>query len=425
MVDIRPFRAIRYTAKAGELENLITQPYDKITPQMQREYYARSPYNYCRVILPTEKNRYEAAQQRVRNWLLEGILAKDEAAAVYVYTQAFTVNGETYTRTGVVAACRLYDFSENTVFPHEVTYNMPKQDRLNMMRAVKKNLEPISFMYSDPEGKTRRVLSEAASAAPIITVQDSFGVKHTVLQVADMNVVSSLQKIMQDKTLVITDGHHRYESALKYRDEMRASTNWTWDSAFNFHMSYLVSCQEPGLVVLPTHRLLRRVTLTTEHLSRLHMFFNILPLEPSVSAIEAYLAANRGRNAFAVYTRGKAYGLTLKSHAQIAPLHTSNTSEETRKLDVVILRDVIFNHVLNTGVLNLDEDILYERWTKDAVNRVDSGDANVAFLLNPIGPETVWRIAQKHERLPEKSTDFYPKTASGLLIMDISPEEKL
>src|SRR3990170_8806071 len=240
MVDVRAFRAIRYTESAGNPERLITQPYDKIDERMQREYYAKSPYNYCRLILPMEKNKYKAAAERIRDWMREGILAKEEEPAVFICRQEFRLDGQNCVRTGLMAALRLYDYAENVVFPHEITYSAPKTDRLNMLRAVQKDLESVLLIYSDPENVTVDFFAEVSKTEPIIDVEDSFGVQHTVWRVADPANIGLLQKALEPKTLVITDGHHRYESAIAYRDERRREERWTADSAFNFHMSMLV-----------------------------------------------------------------------------------------------------------------------------------------------------------------------------------------
>jgi len=172
LVDIRPFKAILYTQKAGNPENLITQPYDKIDAEQQKEYYQKSPYNYCRLILPMEENKYQMAQQRIEQWLKEGILTKENESAVFVSRQEFTLDGKKYERTGVIAALRLYNYSENMVFPHEGTYKAPKADRLNMLRTVQKDLEPVFLIYSDTERKTIAFLQEVAKTEPIIQVTD-------------------------------------------------------------------------------------------------------------------------------------------------------------------------------------------------------------------------------------------------------------
>jgi len=426
-VDIRPFRAIRYTEKAGNLKNLVTQPYDKINQDMQREYYEKSPYNYCRLILPMEENRYQAVHQRIYEWMSERILSKDEVPSVFVCCQEFKFNGKTFTRTGLIAALRLYAYSEGVVFPHETTYSAPKADRLNMLRTIQKDLEPVFLIYSDPERITVEFFAEITKELPTIEVEDQFQVKHKIWQVTDPQKIIALQKAFEKKTMVITDGHHRYESALSYRDERRLQEEWAEDDAFNFHMSYMVPVQDEGLVILPAHRLLRKFELTDKIFGELKNYFEISELQPNAEAVEKYLISHKKEHAFCVYTAAKALGLRLINEEKILQItnNSSDSSPEVCLLDVVILRDVIFKLLMKLGELKIDEDILYERSTRVAMEKVVGGDAKVAFLLNPIDPEVIWRIAQKRQRLPEKSTDFYPKPVSGLVMMDIALGEKL
>jgi uncharacterized protein (DUF1015 family) len=411
LVDIKPFKAITYTKKAGNPANLIAQPYDKINSSQQRAYYEKSIYNYCRLILPTENNKYKAAQQRIQKWLNESILSKDKEPAIFVSRQSFMLNGKTFTRTGLIAALRLYPYNEKTVFPHEVTYKEPKIDRLNMLRAVQKDLEPVFLIYSDPENVTVDFFSEIAETEPTIEVEDSFGVKHAIWRVTERQSLKIVQQAMENKKLVITDGHHRYESAVKYRDEMRKKGRWTEDSAYNFHMCYMVPVQDEGLIILPTHRLLRNCELTDGFLQALDDFFSVSEVVPTIDALGSFLKTHSEEHAFCVYDGSKAYGLLLKDEKTASELVNASCPKEACLLDVVKLE-------MNTN-------ILYAESTENALKKVDSGQAKLAFLVNPINAITVWQIAQKNWRLPEKSTDFYPKPVSGLTMMDISPEEKL
>jgi len=425
LVDIKPFRAIHYTQKAGDPANLITRPYDKISSALQKAYYEKSPYNYCRLILPLENDKYTAAQQRIQKWLSEDIMSKDKEPAVFVSRQDFTFSGRPCVRTGLIAALRLYSYGEGTVFPHEVTYKEPKTDRLNMMRAVQKDLEPVFLIYSDPENTTVKFFAEVTREKPDVEVTDSFGVKHALWRVTDPERLRFVQETMADKRLVIGDGHHRYESALAYRDEMRAKTRWTTGSSFNFHMCYMVPVQEEGLVVLPTHRLLTESELTEPVLDALAEFFVVSEVDVSIEALENFLESHVKEHAFCVYDGERAYGLVLKDEQRASALINEGCPKEACLVDVVILRDVVFKRVLKVGELKMDEHILYAETTRNALEKVDSGQAKLAFLVNAVNPEVVWQIAQKNWRLPEKSTDFYPKPVSGLTMMDISPEEAL
>jgi uncharacterized protein (DUF1015 family) len=243
--------------------------------------------------------------------------------------------------------------------------------------------------------------------------------------ITDPEKINQLQAYLKAKTMVITDGHHRYESALAYRDEMRGKGTWTEDDAFNFHMSYLVPVQEEGLIVLPTHRLLKDYKLTEDLVHAFKFFFDLVEVEPKVEALECFLKNHTNEHAFCVYDGSKAFGLLLKHDKAVYEFVNANVSKETKIFDVVILRDIVFRFILKTGELSMDENILYVRWTKEAVEKVDHGEASIAFLVNPINAKTVAEIAQQHELLPEKSTDFYPKLVSGLMMMDISASEKL
>jgi len=426
MVDVRPFRAIRYTDLAGDPRDLITQPYDKIDPEMQKAYYDRSAFNFCRLILPIEKERYTTAQRRFQEWLRKGILAKDEAPAFYVCRQQFALDGKSLTRTGLIVALRLYNYDENMVFPHETTYDEPKTDRLNMLRLVQKDLEPVFLMYSDPENTTTSIFKEASENKPVFEAEDSTGVRHTIWRITEPNKIGLLQTAFDPKKLVITDGHHRYESAITYRDERRKlDKKCDANSAFNFHMSLLVPIQDEGLLALSAHRLLKKQALTNQALDLLSRLFTVSEIDATIESLENFLASHKDEHAFCVYARRKAYGLVLKHEKAVYEFVNAKSSKETKLFDVVILRDVIFRSILKTGELKMEEDISYERWVRTAVERVDKGDAKLAFLVNPIDPKVVWEIAQQNERIPEKSTDFYPKSVSGLTIMELSPAEKI
>jgi len=425
MVEIRPFRAIRYTEKAGNYENLIAQPYDKIDRNMQKEYYRKSDYNYCRLTLPIEENRYETSKQRIRQWISEGILRKDEEPAIFIYRQEFELFGKTYTRTGFIAALRLHPYKENKVLPHEITHKGPKIDRLNMLRATQKNLETGFLLYPDSEKVTINLFAKIAKTHPLIDVKDSLGVRNLIWRLTDSVKIKLVQEAVIDKQFVIADGHHRYETAIAYRDERRRQEEWTEDSAFNFRMSYMVPIQDEGLIVLPTHRLLKKIELTDDTLQEFKEFFAVSEIDANTENLRNFLISRKAKHAFCVYDGKKAYGLLLKDEKTVSQFMDAAWSDEYRSLDVTILKNVIFEALMKTGELKIDEDILYVRWINSAVEKVDNGEAKLAFLVNSTTPEAVLKIARKHERMPEKSTDFYPKMVSGFTIMDLSFGEKL
>ncbi len=425
MVEIRPFRAIRYTEKAGDYADLIAQPYDKIDQNMQKEYYRKSEYNYCRLTLPIEENRYEISKQRIRQWMNEGILEKDKEPAVFVYRQEFSVFGKTYTRTGFIAALRLHAYEENKVLPHEITLKEPKIDRLNMLRATQKNLETGFLLYPDPDKITINLFAKIAKTHPLIDVKDSLGVRNLIWKLTNSEKIKSVREAVKDKQFVIADGHHRYETAIAYRDERRRKEEWDENSTFNFRMSYMVPIQDEGLIVLPTHRLLKKIELTADTLQKFNEFFAVSEIDANAENLRSFLENHKKKHAFCVYDGKKAYGLLLKDEKTVSQFMDVAWSDEYCSLDVTILRDVVFNTIMKTGELKIDEDILYARWIKNAVEKIENGEVKLAFLVNPTTPETVLKIAQKHERMPEKSTDFYPKMVSGFTMMDLSLGERL
>ena len=425
MVEVRPFRAIRYSRKAGDYRDLIAQPYDKIDQDMQKEYYKKSEYNYCRLTLPIEENRYETSKQRIRQWMSEGILKKDKEPAIFIYRQKFRLFEKTHTRTGFIAALRLHPYKENKVLPHEITLKGPKIDRLNMLRATQKNLEPGFLLYPDPDEITVNLFAKIAKTHPLINVKDSLGVRNLIWRLTDSEKIRLVQQAVIDKQFVIADGHHRYETAIAYRDERRRKEGWDENSAFNFRMSYMVPIQDEGLIVLPTHRLLKKIGLTADTLQKFKEFFSVSEIDANAENLRSFLEKHKKEHAFCVYDGKKAYGLLLKDEKTVSQFMDVGGSDEYSPLDVTILRDVIFNTVMKTGELKIDEDILYVRWIDNAVEKVENGEAKLAFLVNPTNPETVLKIAQKHERMPEKSTDFYPKMVSGFTMMDLSVGEKL
>jgi uncharacterized protein (DUF1015 family) len=425
MVEIRPFRAIRYTEKAGDYENLIAQPYDKIDQNMQKEYYKKSEYNYCRLTLPTEENRYEISKQRISQWMNEGILEKDEEPAIFIYRQEFKLFEKTYTRTGFIAALRLHPYEDNKVLPHEITHKGPKTDRLNMLRATQKNLETGFLLYPDPEKITINLFAKIAKTRPLIDTLDSLGVRNLIWKLTDPEKIELIQEAVINKQFVIADGHHRYETAIAYRDERRRQEEWTEDSAFNFRMSYMVPIQDEGLIVLPTHRLLKKTNLTDDTFQGFKKFFAVSEIDANPEKVRSFLESHKDKHAFCLYDGKKAYGLLIKDEKTVSEFMDIAWSYEYRSLDVTILKNVIFKAIMKTGELKIDEDILYIRWIKDAMEKVDKGEAKLAFLVNSTTPQTVLKVARKHERMPEKSTDFYPKMVSGFTMMDLSLEEKL
>ncbi len=421
MVEVKPFRAIHYSEDriGRDLSRVLTQPYDKIDAKMQDEYYARHENNFVRLILPKEENRYEMAAQRLNDWLSQGILTRDEKPAIYIYTQEFELRGKKYTRRGFIAAMRLHPFEERVVLPHEKTHAGPKEDRLRMLRATKTNLEAGFVLFRD-DGRVKNILDTVTKGREDFIGKDELGTVTRLYRVEDPELIKEVQDVLEDEQVVIADGHHRYETAVYFRDEMRSQTEWKENSAFNYRMTYMVPLDDPGLIVLPTHRLLLKKKMPEEVLEFLKKYFSVEEIAPE--GAEKWLSENRDTNSFVIYQDGKAYA--LRRFRDVSEFMRDDWSEAYRNLDVVVLREVILKKM---GVVDpkIDEDIAYERWIEDSIKRVDSGEAKVAFLLNPTPPEAVLEVARNLERMPQKSTDFYPKVISGFTLMPVNENEFL
>ena len=422
MVEIRPFQALHYNdALIGkDLSKVITQPYDKIDAEMLDEYYKRHEYNFAKLILPKEENRYDMAAKRLKEWKEREIITRDKEPAIYVYTQEFELRGKKYTRRGFIAAMRLHPFEEKVVLPHEKTHKGPKEDRLKMLRATKTNLEAGFVLYRD-DGRVKEIINEVIKSAPDFYGVDDYGTITRLYRVNDYEKIRTIQNVLKDEQVVIADGHHRYETAVYFRDEMRTKvSNWKDNNAFNYRMTYMVSLDDPGLVVLPTHRLLTKVKIEDKHWERIKECFSVEEID--INEAEDFLKDNRNTNAFVVYQDGKAYGLVRSK--DVSKFMNEEWSEAYRSLDAVVLREVIFK-ILDVKDPKIDEDIYYERWVEDAVEKVDKGFAKVAFLLNPTPPEKVLEVAKHLERMPQKTTDFYPKVISGFTMMPVDENEVL
>ncbi len=440
MADIRPFRALRYNPDRVPVEQAVTQPYDKISPAMQEKYYAASPFNLVRVELGKTfvedndiDNVYTRAAGFLKSWRDEGALLRDEQPGLYYYTQRFTVPataiGNTgapveFERRGFIAAGRLHDYDEGVVFRHEQTHTKAKSDRLSLIRAMQVQTGQLFMLYSDPAGAVDLLLENATSQSgvddrPDISVTDEYGVLHRVWSITNPEILQAIQQKMGDKKLIIADGHHRYETALNYRNERRESKGPSNpEAAHEFAMMTLVNMDTRGLVILPTHRVVFGLESyeREKFLDRARKFFEVVPYSGHCSDIVTKLreagrhgttlVAISGDACFLLHARQGAGDQILKDVPQLQ-----------HQLDVVHLHKVLIEHVLGLSEESVrnQENISYHRDPEEALARVREG-ANIAFLMNPIKMEQLREITFAGGVLPQKSTDFYPKLLSGLTI---------
>lgn len=435
MAKVYPFRGIRYDLeKVGDLSRVVTQPYDKISPEMQEEYYRRSPYNVVRLILNREpgERRYEQARELLDRWLAEGVLSRDEQPTIYAYYQEYQLEsgGVRLTRKGFIALAELREYGQG-VLPHERTLSAPKEDRLKLMRATQANLGQIFVLYSDPELTINRVLDREIAGRPPLEAVDSFdpGTVHRLWLVQDEGAQEEIVELMRDKTLFIADGHHRYETALAYRDELQTETEGVEcpgpESPKNVMLTF-VNMDDRGLTIFPTHRLIHELPegldLDRESLERkLREHFTLERFASGeedrlLEGLRAGAGMAQGRHLFGLLLRDlPGYLLSLKDERVMDEL-VPDRSPTWRRLDVTICHRLLLEELFGIGPDQVEEKIGYLRSAREAIELVRQGKEAGAILLNPTKVEEVRQIAHNGERMPQKSTDFYPKMLTGLVL---------
>jgi len=430
MAEIIPFKALRYDPDQVKLEDVLTQPYDKITPEMQSRYYERSAHNLVRIILgkagetDTDNfNVYTRAAEYLHDWRSGGILRQDPVPGIYAYSQTFTVPGtrDLQERRGLIALGRIHDYADGVVHRHEQTLSKPRADRLNLLRATRAHFGQIFMLYSDPRHEIEGLLKSRMEEDPDISLLDEYETLHRVWRIQDPSLIQAVQQKMQDKKLLIADGHHRYETALAYRNERRAETGSSDPNAqHEFVMMTLIPMESRGLVILPTHRIVHGLMDFDRErmLEAAGQFFDIDRIDlrtESRSATTLLGQAGENGTAFVAVTRQGPYLMRAKQDAIQHALRELPVLQ--RELDVVQLHRVMLERVLGISeeAIRNQENVRYERDAFEAISWVRQG-ANVAFLMNPAKIEQVRDIAFGGEVLPQKSTDFYPKLLSGLAI---------
>jgi len=448
MAEIVPFRAYRYNPERVELFQAVTQPYDKITPDMQEKYYAASPFNLIAVEKgkarpedsPTD-NVYTRAASTLEEWIAAGVLLRDSVPAVYAYFQeyivpgsgspgAFSAGGARRTRKGFIAVGRVEDYSAGVIFRHEQTLADPKADRLELLRHTRTHTGQLFMLYTDPARRVDALLDGAAQAKPVGEVRDEYGVVHKLWPITDAETLATIARAMADQRLVIADGHHRYETALAYRNECRArAASADRNAPHEFAMMTLFNTDVEGLTILPTHRVIAGVAdfsfakfcaeLQPIFEWRAYRFANAKERDRSWKKFRADLETNgETRPTIGIYAGDGAFHLfLLRSGANLDAL-LPGVSPAQRRLDVVLLHRLILERWLGitADAVTRERNLAYEREADAAIAAVESGRAQLCCLLNAIPVGRVAEIALAGEVLPQKSTDFYPKLLSGLTL---------
>jgi uncharacterized protein (DUF1015 family) len=429
MADILPFRALRYNLEQVTAADVVTQPYDKITPAMQERYYLASPYNLVRIILGqpaaddnSAHNVYTRAAAHSRDWRLEGILKYDSLPSFYAYSQAFAgASGNRFERHGFIALGRIEDYAAKVVFRHEQTLAKPKADRLDLLRATRVHYEQLFLLYED-SGEIDSLLMPGQRTKPTIDVADEYGVAHRVWQISDPGVIARVQEKICDKKLVIADGHHRYETALNFRDECRAAARAGFDpqAPYEYVMMTFVNMNDPGLVILPTHRLVHSLgSFSAEGFpNSARTLFAAEEIAPALDgALATTLLRDRGRSGAALLAVTAKRAFLLHSPKPASARFLAGLSARQQSLDVVLLHKCVLEGILKLSEESIrnQQNLSYLREASEALEQVRKGKADIAFLMNPCRVQQVRDVAFAGEVMPQKSTDFYPKLLSGLV----------
>ncbi len=438
MGDVRPFCGLRYNLqRITDPSTVITPPYDVISPEERSLYHRRSPYNIIRLESGEEQpadspenNKYTRAAATLDDWLREEILVQEKQPAYYIVEHRFPYQDMDRSRWGLIARVRLADFESGQIRPHETTTKEPAVDRLHLLRSCRTNLSPIMGLFRTEKGEMAALLQELSKKTPDMSATDGYGVRYSLRVITDEAAIEKVSTLLIDKVIYIADGHHRYETALHYQKEQCAAhPSHTGDEPYNFVMMSLTDSQDPDLVVLPSHRLVRG--LESHRIAQLegmvspyfHVEESLSPLPAFFDAIHTWLRSPKTRGKartvlglYGLHGR-KLYLLRLRRNADLRSLMTDEELRLWGDLDVVLLQRVILQAAL--GIDTREKEDYHLKYTTDGLEartQVDSGEYQLAFFVNPAPISVVLDTADAGRRLPQKSTYFYPKTPAGLVI---------
>jgi uncharacterized protein (DUF1015 family) len=436
MAHIIPFRGILYNKKkVKNLSNAVTPPYDVITPKKQDEYYKISPFNIVRLDLGKEikndgpkNNKYTRANDFINEWLEKDVLTRDEVPAFYFHTHSYCLkNNLKKSRSGFISLVKIEDFESGVVLPHEKTFKNVKSDRLDLLRSCQANLSQVFALYPDKTNKINKLFNEnvgrpAQAGKPDIELKDEEGSIHRLWRITDTDTIKKIVKNIEKKPLFIADGHHRYETALNYRNERRKQDKkFTGKEPYNYVMMYLSNMDDVGLTILPTHRLLK--DFAPLKMNELEKYFSVKRFtfkDEKQKASQLKILIDQmekeglKKHLFGLYLSGeKAFLLLkLKDHNHVLEKMEHGKPKEWAELDVVVLQYILIHTIFKAK----EEDMFYLADTETACRKVDQKEAKAVILLNPTKISQVKKIASLGERMPHKSTYFYPKILTGLVI---------
>lgn len=447
MVDIRPFSGIRYSKKVGDIGSVVTPPYDVISLKEQENLYKQNEYNCIRLDLGKEypednesNNKYTRASSFFREWISEGVLDGDVDESIYLYRQDFSLSdGSHYSRKGFISLLKIEDAEKGNVKPHERTLSKPKKDRLSLIRECEAYFSPIFGLYDGKNTQINEKLNGIMDGNdPVIHFTDAEGIGHLLWRISDRGVIDTIGKEMEERTLFIADGHHRYETAKNYRDEMiEKGSTWTGEEPYNFVMTMFVDLHEKGLVILPIHRGIKNPSIDEEEmLSTLSCFFDYEELKfgnhNEKRICKTHLknmlddSHKKNETAFGIYTGGSSfYFVKVKRDDILKDYLDREDFTIYGDFDVVVLQKIIFEELFNLSEeeIKKGEHVLFiNNEIEEAFERVDSGECSVVFILNPTKINQVLHVASKNKVVPQKTTFFYPKLLNGLVMYDLKSD---
>lgn len=433
MADVKPFSAVFFGHKSPDITSRTAPPYDVISPEQRADLLARDPHNVVALELPdgpldstVPGNRYETGARTWREWLASGVLERDSAPAIYVLEQEYVRGNDRIRRRAFVAAVGLVPFSDGVVLPHERTLPKALNDRLDLIRATAANLSPVFGLFADPAGETDPIFEDAMVGEPMLVATDADGVVARVWRLRSSDAIAAIEGSLADKRIFIADGHHRYTTALAYRDERRAAATDTAEAearpdapGYDYVLMALVNMDDPNLAVLPTHRVADAAGEFDPDAfwSGLERRFDLVELPPGHPS--KALSTER-RPAFLVKTRdGRVALARLRPDVDPATSIAIDASDAWKSLDVAVLQELVLHPLLG---IHPDEPRTLERlhFVKDAHEALKAvGEHDVAFIMNPTRMDQLREVALGGEIMPQKSTYFYPKLPSGLLFRDL------
>lgn len=425
MANIKPFKALRFNTNiTGDIKNLISPPYDIINDEQYKNYIDLSEFNIIRLELPKGTDPYSKAKNLLNEWTKSGILKRDKKDSIYIYEEEFNLSGEIKKIRGFICLVKLEEFSKKIILPHEETLSKAKDDRLNLMKATSCNFSQIYSLYIDEQNKTASLINDACSLKPDVETSDFEGLTHRIWKITDEDIIANLSKQFKNRKLYIADGHHRYETAINYRNYLRENDLAKEGSTADYIMMMLVSMADEGLVVFPTHRLIKNIDNFNfnEVISKCEPYFEIEEKDDT-HKIKEELARlyNKSKKAFAFYYGTKKWILlTLKDNIRIKEI-IQNLSEAILNLDVTILHNLILDKAFGIDKENMRSqcNLIYTRSIDEAIESVNNKTSQCAFILNPTRVTEIKNVALAGEKMPQKSTYFYPKLITGLVMNQI------